>query len=135
MPKPPTVVDLRWTRDLVFEATSGAASLTVDGDSTAGPSPVQALAISIAGCMAADLAAILTKGRHPFHVLTAHLVADRAQDNPHRIVRLALQFVVEGAAPNDAVARAIELSRERYCSVWHSLRQDIAFTTGFEIRP
>ena len=39
--------------------------MTIDGDSTAGPSPVQALAFALAGCMAADVVYILTKGRHP----------------------------------------------------------------------
>lgn len=28
----------------------------------------------------------------------------------------------------------IALSREKYCSVWHSLRPDIDFRTSFEIR-
>ena len=135
MPKPPTVVDLRWTHDLVFEATSAGRSMTIDGDSREGPSPVQALAISLAGCMSADVAYMLAKGRHPFRALSAHLVADRAQDNPHRVLRLTLEFAVEGAVPPDAVARAIALSRETYCSVWHSMRQDIEFTTAFAIQP
>jgi uncharacterized OsmC-like protein len=39
-----------------------------------------------------------------------------------------------GAVPADKVERALALSREKYCSVWHSLRQDIAFTTSFEVR-
>ncbi len=29
--------------------------------------------------------------------------------------------------------RALALSRETYCSVWHSLRQDIELTTSFDI--
>src|SRR5215467_6913024 len=109
--------------------------MTIDGDSREGPSPVQALAISLAGCMSADVAYMLAKGRHPFRALSAHLVADRAQDNPHRVLRLTLEFAVEGAVPPDAVARAIALSRETYCSVWHSMRQDIEFTTAFAIQP
>jgi uncharacterized OsmC-like protein len=32
------------------------------------------------------------------------------------------------------VQRAIDLSREKYCSVWHSLRQDIDFRTSFDVR-
>jgi len=45
-----------------------------------------------------------------------------------------LQFTVETSAPKDAVDRALQLSHEKYCSVWHSMRQDIEFnvtwTTG-----
>ena len=43
-----------------------------------------------------------------------------------------LHFVVAGEAPAEKVERAIALSRETYCSVWHSLRPDIAFRTSFE---
>jgi uncharacterized OsmC-like protein len=43
--------------------------------------------------------------------------------------------VVRGDVPPDRVERALELSRERYCSVWHSLRSDIDFRTSFEVAP
>jgi len=43
--------------------------------------------------------------------------------------------MVRGDVPADRVERAIALSRERYCSVWHSLRQDIDFRTSFEVAP
>ena len=42
-------------------------------------------------------------------------------------------FTVEGDVPADAVERAIALSCEKYCSVWHSMRQDIDFTVSFEL--
>jgi putative redox protein len=133
MPKPPTVADLQWQRDLVFHAESGGQTMTMDGDSKAGPSPVQALAFALAGCMATDLAFILAKGRHTPRALRAHIVADRAQEDPHRFVRVNLRFTVEGDVPADAVERTIALSREKYCSVWHSMRPDIDFTVSFEL--
>jgi putative redox protein len=126
--KPPTIADLRWQHDLVFEATSGTQTITLDGDSREGPSPVQTLAFSVAGCMAANLAHMLAKGRHPFRALRCRVVGDRSQENPHRFVRLTLHFVVEGGdVPGDALDRAIALSRDKYCSVWHSMRHDIEF--------
>jgi len=89
--------------------------------------------MALAGCMAMDVAHILTRSRHTFHALTAHLVADRAEDDPRRILRVAIRFAVEGNVPQDAVERAIALSREKYCSVWHSMRQDIALETIAEV--
>jgi uncharacterized OsmC-like protein len=38
-----------------------------------------------------------------------------------------------GDAAPDRVERAIALSRETYCSVWHSLDRGIDFATSFEI--
>jgi putative redox protein len=132
--KPPTIIDLTWVGDLVFAGVSQQASTTLDSAGIAGPSPVQALGFALAGCMATDVAHILGKGRHVFRALRAHLVADRSPDDPHRIVSMSLHVIVEGELPRDAVERAIALSREKYCSVWHSMRQDIEFTVTADIR-
>ena len=135
MVKPPIVVDLTWIGDLKFTGTSAHASMTLDGAGAAGPSPVQALGFAVAGCMTTDVAHILTKSRHTFRALQSHLVADRASDDPHRFVRMSLRITVEGAVPRDAVERAVALSRDKYCSVWHSLRQDIEFTVSTRVAP
>lgn len=133
MSKPPVVADLIWTGDLTFSGTSAKTSITLDGNSTAGPSPVQALAFALAGCMAADVVHILTKGRHPLRGLRAHLVAERAQQDPHRVLNVDLHFDVDGAVPQEAADRAVALSREKYCSVYHSLNPDIALRVTCDI--
>ena len=46
-----------------------------------------------------------------------------------------LRYTVTGDVPADRVERAIQLSRDKYCSVWHSMRPDIELTTAFEIVP
>ena len=133
--KPPLVADLTWTGDLRFSGTSGASGITIDGDSVAGPSPAQALAYALAGCMSTDVVHILTKGRHPLRAMKAHLVAERAQQDPHRLLKVDLRFDIVGAVPREAAERAVALSHDKYCSVWHSMRQDIAMTTSFQIIP
>ena len=135
MPKPPTVAHLTWKHALVFDATSGANSMVLDGDSLEGPSPVQALAFAMAGCLCMDVAAILTKGRHMFRALRSEITAQRAEDHPRRVTSLAIKVTVEGQVPDEAVDRAIQLSHDKYCSVWHSMRQDIALTASFQIVP
>jgi len=133
-PKAPTIADLTWLGDLKFSATIGQASMSFDSAGVDGVSPVQALAGALASCMSMDLAHVLTKGRHPLRALRAHLVGHRAQEDPHRFLRIDLHFTVEGGVPADAVQRAIALSRDKYCSVWHSMRQDIDFVVTFESR-
>jgi putative redox protein len=132
-PKPPAKVDMVWERDLVFSATSGDVGMTLDSASLAGPSPMQALAFALAACMAMDLVHILTKGRHPLTGLRARLVGQRAAQEPRRFTSIELHYTVTGAVPQDAVQRAIELSRDKYCSVWHSMRQDIPLTVDFTV--
>jgi putative redox protein len=126
---------LKWAGELTFNASSGTQTVTLDGNSTAGPSPVQALAFAIAGCMAMDVIDILRKGRHPVQALDVTFHGERAQTPPHRLTAVNLTFVVRGGVPGDAVRRAIALSHEKYCSVSNSLRGDITFSTEFEVQP
>jgi putative redox protein len=95
---------------------------------------VDALAAALAGCMTTDVTDILVKGRHAVRALTSHFSADRAPSDPHRFVRATLHFDVTGDVPATAVERAIALSRDKYCSVWHSMRQDLEFLTTYDIR-
>ena len=131
---PPIVVDLTWQGGLRFAARSDAAEFILDGPGNPVPTPVQALAGSLAACMGIDLVQILTKGRHPLKALKMHLVGNRRGKEPKYFTEVTLHFAITGNVPPDAVERAIELSHEKYCSVWHSLRQDIAFRTTYEIR-
>jgi putative redox protein len=133
MEKPPVPASLVWDGDLRFRAASGSTSIVLDGESAAGPSPVQALAFSLAACMAMDVADIVTKGRHPLAAFDVKFAGLRADSDPHRFVKIDLHFAVHGNVPAAAVERAIALSRDKYCSVWHSMRQDIELTTTFEI--
>jgi putative redox protein len=83
--------------------------------------------------MAADVVFILTKGRHRLRALKAHVTGERAQEDPHRLLKVDLRFDIDGAVPQDAADRAIAMSHEKYCSVWHSMRQDIGFHARFSV--
>jgi len=89
--------------------------------------------MALAGCMAIDVADIVIKGRHPLGALEVRLAGERQDESPRRFVRFTLHFVVGGAVPEHAIQRAIDLSREKYCSVWHSLRQDVTLDATFEV--
>lgn len=133
--KPPITATLTWQGALRFAARTGTTEIMLDSESAAGPSPVQALAMALAGCMAIDVADIVTKGRHPFTALEATIVGQRREDPPRHFVSFTLHFVISGTVPEHVMERAILLSHAKYCSVWHSLRQDIVFDTSFEVRP
>lgn len=131
--KPPVNLQIVWERELVFAGTSGDVGMTLDSASVAGPSPMQALAFGLAGCMAMDVVHILKKGRHELRGMRAELTGVRADDTPRRFTTIALNYTVNGDIPADAVERAIELSREKYCSVWHSMRQDIDLRITYSV--
>ena len=135
MKKPPITATLTWQGDLKFRAATPRTEIILDSNSTAGPSPPEALAMALAGCMAIDVADIVIKGRHPLSAFEVRLTGERQDEPPRRFVRFTLHFLVSGTVPDHAIQRAIDLSREKYCSVWHSLRQDLALDTTFEVGP
>lgn len=131
--KAPTTLELIWEHDLVLKGRSGDAEMVLDSAGKAGPSPVQALAFALAGCMGMDVVYILQKGRLDLKGLKIALSAERAPEDPHRITAVTIDFTVTGDIPKDQIRRAVDLSHEKYCSVWHSMRQDIAFTTTISV--
>jgi putative redox protein len=133
--KPPIRLTLTWDGERRFTALTHGVAVVIDGDSTTGPSPVEALALALAGCMGVDVADILRKGRHDLRGLTAEIVAERAPEPPSRFTAVDLRFRITGDVPAAAIERAIALSHEKYCSVWHTLRQDLPLTTSFEVVP
>jgi putative redox protein len=128
-------LDLTWQGGQRFDGVSGGVSISIDGTRATGPSPVQTVAFALASCMAIDVVDVIEKGRLPLRAVSCHLEVFRASETPKKITGLKLHFQVTGDVPPDRIARAIELSRDRYCSVWHSLDPSIDFKTSFAVNP
>ena len=133
--KPPTTISLVWEHDLVLSGRSGDVAITLDSASKAGPSPVQALAFALASCMAMDVVHVIKKGRHNLRGLRVDLRGERATSDPRRFTAIALTYTITGDVPPARIDRAIQLSRDKYCSVWHSMRQDIPLTVNYTVTP
>ena len=131
---PPMTVSLAWDGNLEFTGQAGKHEVGIDGASYTASSPMQLLALSVAGCMSVDIVHILTRGRHKVVSLEATCTGERAAEAPKCFRAITLHFVIGTDAAPTAIERAIQLSRGKYCSVWNSLRQDITLTTGFETR-
>src|SRR2546427_1228698 len=102
-----------------------------------GPSPVQGALLSVMACTAADVVLILQKQRVPFTSLEIEADADRATENPTVFTKIRLHYKIRGKdVPDSAVARAIDLSSEQYCTVGSRLRGSGAgVVTRYEILP
>jgi putative redox protein len=72
--------------------------------------------------------------RTPASALSIELTVERAATDPRRVITATMKFVIVGEVPEKNVRRALDMSRETYCSVWHSLREDIPLHTSFDIR-
>ena len=125
---------------MVAETGSGHL-LTMDGAPDGGgrnlaPRPMETLLAGAGGCTAYDVVLILKRGRHQVTGCQVKLQAERAEADPKVFTKLHLHFIVSGAnLPDAAVARAIEMSHEKYCSATIMLAKTAAVTTSFEILP
>jgi putative redox protein len=131
--RPPVTLTLTWLDGLCFEGEAAGRTLLLDGDARAGVSPVEALGFALAACMGADLVHILGKQRAHLTSCEIRFTGRRAESEPRRYLAIELLFVLKGALEPDRVQRAIDLSREKYCSVWHSMRQDVELKVRYEI--
>jgi putative redox protein len=132
--KAPLNIEIEWRGDLRFQGEiDGKPSLMLDSESKEGASPMQMLAFAVAGCMGMDLVHILTKARTAPRAVRASFTGRRPVESPSRFTAIALHFVVDGDAPDEQVQRALQLSRDKYCSVWNSMRQDIEFNVTFTV--
>lgn len=126
-------ISLTWTDDLRFEGRSDGGSVTIDGNGNQGVTPVDLLLLSVAGCTAADVVDILKKGRQEPRSLTVDVKGDRRDEAPRYVKRLHMTFRIAGDVDEPKAQRAVDLSLEKYCSVFHSLRMDLAVDTRIEI--
>lgn len=124
-------VVVTWQVGQQFRAeTPGGTSIAIDGERTAGASPMDALLVALAGCMGIDIVDILQQGRQDVTACTLRLSGTRRETPPRRFTAVALAVHLAGSGLSRAKAeRAVELSRTTYCSVWNSLAPDI----GLEI--
>lgn len=129
-------VVLSWTGDgMVFRGGArDGPEVTLDGDSRAGPSPMDTLLLSLAGCMGADVRLILEKSRVPLTSLEVAVEGVRAATDPRRYEEIRLAYRVQGPGEEhrERLERAVELSRSTYCSVLHSLRSDVKVEISIE---
>ena len=128
-----TAVTIEWSGvglEFVAEHPSGNHH-RLDGDGRSAHSPVQALALSLAACTSSDVVDIAQKMRVSFSGLRVDVEADRNPEPPRYFKAVRMIFRVRGLDPadRDKIQRAIDLSNEKYCSVFHTLRKDLAFRT------
>ena len=127
---------LSWSgRDLIFDGEVPKGSrITIDSGSNEGPSPMELLLLSTAGCMGIDVLLILQKSRVTVDELEVRMEGERAETDPKRFLRIDLSYRLRGPTEDDEgrIQRAIDLSRDKYCSVLHTLNPDIDVTISFE---
>jgi len=122
----------------VAETGSGHA-VVMDGAPEAGgrnlgPRPMELVLAGTGGCSAFDVVLILKKGRQAVTACDVSLRAERAETDPKVFTHIHFHYRVKGKQLKpDAVARAIELSKDKYCSASIMIAKTAKITHDFEI--
>jgi putative redox protein len=96
--------------------------------------PMEMLLLGMGGCTAFDVVLILRKSRQPITDCVVTLEATRADTEPKVFTGIHVHFTVTGRQLADKqVARAVELSAEKYCSASIMLGKTASITHDYEI--
>ncbi len=120
-----------WNGQMSFTGMSASGvQIPIDaskeaGGQDSGARPMELILHGLAGCTGIDIISILKKMRLEVRSFYIEVEGSRADDHPKRFTDIHLRYVLEGDLPEDKVVRAIQLSIEKYCSVYHSLNANI----------
>ncbi|MBA4370299.1 MAG: osmotically inducible protein OsmC [Coriobacteriaceae bacterium] len=135
------VATVRWTRKRQFVGTDEHGhSVVMDArpeykGEGSGIRPIELVLHGLAGCTGMDVISVLEKKRQDVRGL--EVVVDgvqREDDYPHYYETIRVEYVVKGyGVKPEAVARAIELSEEKYCSVKGMFGPQVKVTSSFRV--
>jgi putative redox protein len=131
---------VKWVEAATFVGESGSGHAVVmdgpedSGGRNLGIRPMEMLLLGMGGCTAFDVVHILRKARQPVSDCVVELEAERATTEPKIFTRIHVHFRVSGAGlAEKQVARAVELSAEKYCSASIMLGKVAEITHDYEV--
>jgi putative redox protein len=111
-----------------------AQAIETDSTRAAAATPMELLLLALGSCTGVDVISILKKKRQQVTGYRIEVNGDRREEFPHSYTRLQVKHIVRGRGVSpEAVARAIELSDTKYCSVAATLRGSAEIVTSYEI--
>ena len=131
---------IKWLDHMSFVGESDSGhSVVMDGAPEAGGRnlgvrPLEMLLLGLGGCTSFDVVSILQKSRQQLVDCEVEIEAERADTIPRVFTRIHLHFIVAGRELDPAkVAKAVDLSADKYCSASRMLEKTAAITHDFEI--
>jgi len=111
-----------------------AQAIDSNGDRKSAPTPMEMLLVSVGACTAVDVISILQKKRQKVSDYKVEVTGERREEFPRAFIAFHIHHIVYGSNVSEqALAQAIQLSDEKYCSVAATVRPTAKITTSFEI--
>jgi putative redox protein len=136
------MVTVTWNGRTAFTAeTPSGNGMTMDthpemGGENLGPTPLEAFLSALGACTAIDVVAILHKKQQKVTAYRVEIDGERGPQGewPRPFLSLVVRHIVTGENIDPlAVARAVELSDTKYCSVSATIRHSPPITSEWKI--
>lgn len=131
---------MRWAGGVKFEGTSTFGHKIVtdaskaDGGEEAGFKPSELLLYSLAGCTGIDIVRILEKQNQQISGIEVELSAEQPTEYPKPFKEIVIRYTVRGKnLDSQKVARAIELSEQKYCTVGLTIQQKTPLKSTYKV--
>ena len=132
---------VKWVDDVRFLGESGSGHTVImegpesEGGRDTGVRPMEMLLLGLGGCSSFDVMSILKKARQAVTDCVATIDAERADEIPAVFTKIHMTFTVTGKGLKEAaVARAVSLSAEKFCSASIMLEKaGVEITHSYEI--
>jgi putative redox protein len=133
---------VKWVDGMMFTAESGSGHAIVldgapeNGGRNVGIRPMELILMGLASCTAFDVVLILRRGREPVSDCVVEVEAERALVDPKVFTKIHLTYRLSGQNLSPTkVERAIQLSKEKYCSASIMLGQVVEITHTWTVEP
>jgi putative redox protein len=132
---PVNKLTLELDKDLIFAArTQRGYVIDFDAKVEWGCMPTESLLASVAGCLAIDMVSFLRKMRAEISDFRMEVTGERNPTPPQYYKAIDLMIHIKGKGITEKkMERAIALSKDKYCSVYHTLRKDLKHNVRYEI--
>lgn len=132
---------IKWVEEVTFVGEAGSGHAVImdgppeHGGRNLGVRPMEMLLLGMGGCTSFDVIHILKKSRQPVTDCVAEIEAERTDTDPKIFTKIHVHFVVTGKGLSEKhVARAVQLSAEKYCSASIMLGKVAEITHDYEVK-
>lgn len=118
-----TTVDVKWKKNMAFDAEVNGHIIPLDADERVGgenhgarPKPLTLVALG--GCTGMDVVSMLGKMRVQFDDLNVNVSGELTTEHPKYFHKIHIVYTFKGTdLPLEKIEKAINLSQDRYCGV------------------
>ncbi len=118
--------------NLIFRGTMNGHEI-IFGDGKNSIPPMGALLLSLAACTAMDVWYIMVKKHQLITNLEVEVKGEKREDYPKIFKRVQLEYIFEGDVDEKACREAINLSLQKYCSVYNMLKDSVIIEETYRI--